>query len=1353
MTTSSTADGLTPLQARLLARLQQAGPAHETTATLPPPPPLRRRTASGAPAELSFAQRRLWFVQQMQPDAAAYSAPMVNRVRGPLDAGAMAAALRRIIERHEPLRTTFTEIDGEPRQVVGPVPEHVLDLESVEDAADPEAAAMTRLRELVAVPFDLESGPMLRATLVRLAAEDHYLLLNIHHITSDAWSMGVLVSELDAQYTAATAGGVADLPELPVSYADYAVWQRELLSGPRLQRELDHWGEKLRGAAPFDLPGDRPRPALPGHRGATTSRLLPPALLSAVRQVGADAGASPFITLLAGFAGLLAQYTGEHDLTLGTSVAGRESDEIAGLIGFFVNTLVLRTDVSGDPDFRELVRRTRLTTLEAHEHQALPFDLLVEHVSPARDLSRPPLVSVLFQQDNTPDCAVRLSGLDVELADFDPGTTKFDLLLSVRVWESGVRVHAQYNTELFDPATIDDLLAAYETFVTAATSEPDRPLSHLPLLTPDAAAAMLTGQNRTARPLPDQARLHDGFEHRAAVTPAEPAAVVGGRTYTFGDLDARANRIAHELQGLGVGPDVRVALCLPRGIDLLTATLAVLKAGGAFVPVDPDYPAARVEHMLTDSGARVVLTRSGVLPVPADLPVLALDDAAARIESRPATPPPCAADPENLCYVIYTSGSTGVPKGIALRHRGVLNNLLDLNERFDVGPGDRVLALSSPSFDMSVYELLGVPNAGGAVVLPDPARRRDPAHWLELITEHGVTVWNSAPALLTLLLDAVEAGGPAPAGLRVALLGGDWIPVSLPDRLRAAAPSVRVISLGGATEASIHSTVFEIGAVDPGWTSIPYGRPMANQLAVVLDDHLRPVPVGVRGNLYLGGVGLARGYLGAAEAANARFVQADLPGLGRQRLYLTGDLARWRRTGELELIGRIDAQVKLNGLRIELGEIEAALRSPSTVAAAAATVQRDAAGDQVLIGYVVPEPGATVDPGEVRTAAADRLPSSMVPSRILVLEALPLSPNGKVDRRALPIPQPAGDGTGAGGQAPQGAAEERIAGIWAEQLGLPVVGRDDDFFALGGDSFKAVRVVRAIDPGLPVIELFRNPTVRTLAAARGQAGDDTGNGAPALLHRLRRAPAADRRISLVCLPYGGGQAIAYQPLADALPDGFDLWSVDLPGHDLADARPPMALPEVIPAVADEVLRCVDGPVALYGQCAGAAATIALARELERRGKPVDTTFVAAALPDRDPRASARMVVDGSDDQLLGHLRRLGGFEGALLEDDVTAIIGLVRHDLGEAVRYFLRELEGANPGGRLSGPVHVLVGGDDPATVDAADRYRDWGRYAASVTLTSIPAAGHYFNKHQPVEVARIVGARTGFPSEEEIRP
>ncbi|MPY58392.1 non-ribosomal peptide synthetase, partial [Streptomyces spongiae] len=654
----------------------------------------------------------------------------------------------------------------------------------------------------------------------------------------------------------------------------------------------------------------------------------------------------------------------------------------------------------------------------------------------------------------------------------------------------------RYDTALFDEATAERFLAHYRTLTEDAVRDPSTPVSHLRLLTDAELHRTLVEWNATDTDLPHGTCLHEAFEARVAKQPDAVAVVHQGERRTFAEVDADANRLAHKLRSLGVGPDIRVGLCLDRSPALLVAILGILKAGGAYVPLDPEYPAQRIAAMAEGTACAVMVSRDGLtgnLPEDAGRQLVLLDRDGGGLADRPAHNPGVTVSPENLCYVIHTSGSTGKPKPIALQHRGVMNNLADLNSLFDAGPGDKVLSLSSPSFDMSVYEYLGITLAGGTLVVPSPERAKDPAHWHELLTAEDVTVWNTAPALLELLVDHLEQTGAEPLPhLRAAMLGGDWIPVPLPDRVRALAPNLRLFTLGGVTEASIHSTVYEVGEVDPEWASIPYGRPMANQHVYVLDDHLQPVPPGVAGELYVGGVGVAREYLGQPEKTAERFFDWSHAGV-TDRVYRTGDLARYAPDGMVELLGRIDFQVKLNGLRVELGEIEAVLRSHPAVQASAVVAHRNQ-----LVAYVVAESGEDgedgVDTAELGRLAAAKLPAFMVPAAIVRLERLPLTPNGKVDRKALPEP----DLTGGSYRAPSGEREEVLAAVFADVLGVERVGVDDDFLALGGDSIRAIKVVtRARARGVEVTpkQVLQSRTVAVLAAEAGTAGDSRDEGA------------------------------------------------------------------------------------------------------------------------------------------------------------------------------------------------------------------------------------------------------------------
>ncbi|WP_329217521.1 amino acid adenylation domain-containing protein [Streptomyces sp. NBC_01485] len=671
----------------------------------------------------------------------------------------------------------------------------------------------------------------------------------------------------------------------------------------------------------------------------------------------------------------------------------------------------------------------------------------------------------------------------------------------------------RYAPALFDHDTMVRLLACYRTLLDDALAAPDRPVSGLRLLPEAELHRMLVEWNATGTDLPHDVCLHTAFEARAAASPAALALVRGGsgrRTWTYREVNEAANRLAHHLRDLGIGPDRRVGICLERSPDLLVAVLGVLKAGGAYVPLDPDYPEQRLAAMMTGSSCTAVVTRSGPaagLPLPDTAPggpVVLLDRDEALLAARPAHNPQGGATPDDLAYVIHTSGSTGAPKPIALRHRGVMNNIADLNSRYGVGPCDRVLALSSPSFDMSVYEFLGLTTAGGTVILPEPERAKDPEHWAELLAAHRVTVWNSAPALLDLVVSHLDGVGAQPLGdLRLALLGGDWIPVSLPDRARAVAPALRFVALGGATESSIHSTLYEVRETDPRWTSVPYGRPMANQRTYILDEARRPVPPGVPGELHLAGIGLARDYLGRPEQTAERFFTWSCGEVRDERLYRTGDVARYGPDGLIELLGRSDFQVKVRGLRIELGEIEAVLRAHDTVREAVVTAHPDGSGDTRLVAHVVPVAGGAVKPEAVGEHAARSLPRFMVPSTVLVLEELPLTPNGKVDRRALPAPPAAVGEPDRSYTTPVTPTERTVAEVFATVLSVSRVGADSSFFAVGGNSLQAMRAVTRLNKHfgvrVSVRLLYGDSTVSGIASVideRLAQSVPTTNGAP-----------------------------------------------------------------------------------------------------------------------------------------------------------------------------------------------------------------------------------------------------------------
>lgn len=1297
------------------------------------------------PVPASFAQQRLWFLDRLEPGNPAYNCPIPLRLLGRLNIEALTASLADIVSRHEVLRTTYHMECGQLVQVICPelgVPCPITDLSSVGREAR-EAMLQQAITEEGKRPFDLLRGPVFRAQLLRLGPYEHVLLYDVHHIAFDAWSVGVFYAELATCYNARVLRKAARLPELPIQYADYACWQRARVCGSFLDKQLAFWRTQLDGLGSLEVPTDRPRSSSLSYQGGFRHLTVASALVDQLRALGRSERASLFMTLLTALNVLLSRYTRQDDIAVGTAATDRTQPSLQALIGFFPNTIVLRTDLSGEPTFRELLRRVVTMALSAYGHAELPFDLLVQELHPPRHTTRTPMFPVYFTLDETPEALPALDGLTVESIVPDFLTAKFDLGFNVHVTENEVSLHCVYSADLFEIDTVDRMLGHFRTLLEAAAADPDRPVTRLPMLSTAEQDRILVEWNDTKCAFPSRTCLHQLFEANVARCAEATAVISGDRTLTYRALELQANRLAHRLRAMGVGPETIVGVCLPRSPEMVVAILAVLKAGGAYLPLDSEYPAERLTFMMRDADVRTIVTEEALREQLGGGPARLLCMDSGDLAAEPVRPPDSLVTAANLAYVIYTSGSAGTPKGIALRHRGAVNNFCDLNTRFSIGPGDSVLAVSSPSFDMSVYDILGMLGAGGTIVLPEPGASRDPARWARLLREHEVTVWHSAPALLELLLEheQYERSGELPR-LRLALLGGDWIPVSQPDRLRDVAPNVCVIGLGGATEASMDSIVFPIEWVDPAWASIPYGRPMANQRAYVLDHQLQPVPVGVFGELHLAGAGLARGYLNRPTLTAVRFVDHTFPTGRRERLYKTGDLARYRPDGVIELVGRMDHQIKVHGLRVELGEVEAVLRRHKAVKDATVVARGDR-GRAWLAGFYVPRAVGAIPEAELRRWMGQTLPSYMIPSAFMALERLPTTANGKVDRRALVTWEIT---RASGQQGPCDAVEDRVAAVWRDVLDIAELGIDDDFFELGGDSFSAIRAVLAIDSSLPVIELFKNPTVRTLAAWLRSTQKDANHRKPSrLLHELTRSGPAPEA-SLVCVPYGGGNAVAYQPLADRLPFGLSLWSVGLPGHDPSGRDDDfISVEEAALRCADEILARITGPVMVYGQCAGVALAVELARVLEDRGSDVRDVYVGAGLPDPDPEDSLRREPLTSDDLVYDVLRSIGGFDGPLEWDEVSLILRAVRSDLVESSKFFLAGR--TRPPRKLRATLHCVFGDLDPMIPDYAVRYRDWGRYAGSLRLHVIRGGGHYFVRDQAHELAALIACacpRTG---------
>ncbi|HEX5720085.1 MAG TPA: amino acid adenylation domain-containing protein, partial [Thermoanaerobaculia bacterium] len=1061
---------------------REQGPASETSHRIP----RRERREGSGPAPLSFSQQRLWFLDQLEPGGAAYNLAAALGLRGRLDVPALAAALRALALRHEALRTTFPSVEGEPVQSVAAEPRAalpVVDLGGLED--DEAEAGRLALAEAVR-PFDLAAGPLLRAILVRRSGGDHRLVVVLHHIVADGWSRGILLREVGELYGAAREGRAPRLPELPIQYADYAVWQRGLMQGETLTELLGFWRGRLAGLTSLELPADRPRPAVPSGRGGQRPARLSVELAERLRTLAHGAEATLFMTLLAGWDALLLRHGAAPDVAVGAPVANRDRAETAGLIGFFVNTLVLRADLSDDPSFGDLLSRVRRETLEVLARQELPFEKLVEELQPDRDLGRQPLFQVMLALLPAPPEAPRWDGLDVDVHELPTGTAKVDLLLALEEGPEGVTGTCEHSADLFDEVTVDRMLARLEVLLESAAADPSRRLSELALLPASELLQILADAESPdlAEESVDEAEvcLHTLVALQAARTPEAVAVEGAGESVTYRELAGRAGQLAAHLRALGVGPEVPVAVRLERTPDLVVALLAVLEAGGAYVPIDPAYPRDRQEYILADAGAPVLLTRELLGSLPQETGDVV------------AVPP----GPDNLAYVLYTSGSTGWPKGVAVRHRSAVALVRWARQLFPADDLSGVLAATSVCFDLSVFELFVPLACGGRVVLAENALA------LPTLGDGGVRLVNTVPSAITELL----RNGGIPGSVRTVNLAGEPLPPGLAARLYELPHVERVYNLYGPTEDTTYSTV---SLVARGAARVSIGRPLPGTWAYVLDRRLRQVPAGVPGELYLGGAGLARGYLGRPDLTAGRFVPDPFAGQDQpgRRLYRTGDLVRTLRDGSLEFLGRLDHQVKVRGFRIELGEIEEVLRSHPAVRDCAVLVREDRPGEMRLVAYAA-MPAMAEDRREgwpeLRALLASRLPDYMIPAAFVRLDALPLTPSGKVDRRALPAPALAA-GDRHEWEAPRTPLEELVAGCWADLLGVPRVGLRDNFFELGGHSLLAARVVARLrsllGAELPVRALFEQPTVAGLAA-RVEAARRGGVRTP-VLPPLRRS--------------------------------------------------------------------------------------------------------------------------------------------------------------------------------------------------------------------------------------------------------
>jgi amino acid adenylation domain-containing protein len=1072
---------LSPAKRALLERMLLQQPAK-----LSVPQTIMPRLEKVVP--LSYAQERLWFLDQLAPGNPFYNINSGVRLSGILHEPALRQSLAELVRRHEVLRTRIVAVDGRAVQEILPEVKLALPLVDLSGlaATEREEIAQQISAQQVSRGFELAAGGLLRAVLLRLSEAEHWFICTLHHIVSDGWSMAVLVQEIGALYEAYEGGEPSRLAELAVQYADYAVWQREWLSGAVLEQQVSYWKEQLAGApAVLELPADRVRSGVQSYRGGSERVELSGELRARLEELSRSEGVTLFMTLLAAWQVLLHRYTEQEQVVVGTPIAGRTRGEVEGLIGFFANTLVLRTELSGELSFRELLKRVREVCLGAYNNQDLPFEKLVEELQPERTLSYNPLVQVVFGVREAISPCIELPRLTITPYQIHSNTSKFDLTLTVDMTDAGLMCTAEYNSDLFDGSRIIRLLQHFENLLHGIATNVDQPISRLPLVSEAEQFELLRDAGCSFN---SDHTLHELFERQAEESADAVAVSLGAAQLTYGELNERANQLARHLFALGVGPESRVGLLVERSLEMLVGLLGVLKAGGAYVPLDPDYPSQRVNYMLRDAEIKVLLTQKHLVgSVDAQSgPVVLLDSDWDEISRQNCDPVSSGASVENLAYIIYTSGSTGGPKGVMVTHANASRLFAATHDEFHFGPGDVWTLFHSYAFDFSVWEIWGALLYGGRLVVVPYLVSRSPSDFHDLLVSEGVTVLNQTPSAFQQLIQVDQDREADSLSLRTVIFGGEALePRSLhPWVARREPGGPQLINMYGITETTVHVTYRPVDQNDFAGAKSPIGKPIADLRVCILDKHMQLAPVGVAGEMFVGGAGVSRGYLNRPELTAERFVAHPLSGSPGARLYRTGDLGRYANDGQIEYLGRADHQVKVRGFRIELGEIESALNAVQGVKQSVVVAREGDNNEKRLVAYIVPQPDASPGAGEMRRYLKDRLPDYMVPAAYILIDQVPLTPSGKLDRKALPDPEQATLETGDTFVAPQTLFEEILAGIWADVLGIDRVGIHDSFFDLGGDSILSIQVVARVRKSglnLELQQLLQHQTIYEIA--------------------------------------------------------------------------------------------------------------------------------------------------------------------------------------------------------------------------------------------------------------------------------
>lgn len=1341
--------------------------------------------------ELSFSQERMLFIEQFEQGTDAYHIPYVFELNADVDLPALERSFQKIVERHPVLNSIYLTDEQDKAYVKLLASTVQMDVESI--------ALNTPVKTIfdseISRPFQLDQERPIR--LIRyLGLEKDYLLVIWHHIAFDGWSTDVFLNELSLAYQAYSTGNSAVLPELDVSYADYALWQRQQLTGSNLEKQLSFWKRQLNGVETLALPTDSPRPATIDYSGKDLVFTFDSGLSDQLRQLARQQDTTLYTVLLSGFYATLALLSGQKSIVVGTPSDNRHYTQVQNLIGYFVNSLPMRADVSLSSSVKAFITLVHNVVADAKAHQDLPFEQLVEALKVERDMSRHPIFQVMFSLQSFGEQRLKEQTLPFIQAQFEEvrslrNPAKFDL--SLYLDDSGEDIYGNFNfaTSLFNDDTIQRIADVYSWVLKSFAANPNQALGQIDVLSPTEREQLFEQWNNTHEDYPKR-NLLDGFNEQVAKQPNALAVVCGDQNVSYQEVHEHRLLLANQLQQAGVERGELVGVLTEKGEPQLVATLGIMSIGAAYLPLNVAWPASRLNDVLKAGDVtHLVMTqcqqdlyagdewlKNYQITIIESVYQTSIPDHWENELWREALP---NVSPDELAYIIFTSGSTGKPKGVVISHDGAMNTIEAVNRTFDVQPQDRVLALSDLSFDLSVYDLFGTLAAGAAIVFPEQSEVQNPSRWVELVDTHQVTIWNSVPQLVQLLVEEVvlPIGVSGTGGskyehpqtlrsLKVVLMSGDWIPLQLPKQLKSLIPTVQAISLGGATEGSIWSIWYPIQSVNPDWQSIPYGLAMPNQTMWVLNEQGGHCPAGAIGEIHIGGAGVAKGYYNEPEKTAAQFF--DHPTLGH--LYRTGDLGCWNKHGYIEFKGRKDFQVKVRGYRVELGEIETVLSEQAGVKhAVVIDVERE--GIKSLAAYIVSDDDSETLFARLHQVVSDALPEYMVPSTFNLIDGIPLSANGKLDRKALPDPvwNQAEEYV-----APTTDLEILFAGIWQQALNVEKVGVHDNFFQVGGNSITAIRMVsmlnralescslvdrsiadHALEPNkggsepkkVTVVDLFRFPTVAEIAK---HIESDTDAQPTGLLHCLtsqNKSKAKPKR-HLVCIPYGGGSPIAYQPLSGCLPDDYSLHALNFPGHDYARSDEAlMPMNDIAEQCVEEILSGISGDIYLYGHCVGGALTLDIARRLESKGTPAKGVFLAATFPfPRLPFAALESLRKWIPfDKLVSNRLRfesilsLGGFSESLEEDELNFLMSAMRQDVSDAEDFYT--VANLSPEDYVvSAPILSIYGDKDKSTEFYEERYQDWRTFSPDVSMEVIPDAGHFFIKHQPHELSRILTAQ-----------